>query len=959
MCYAQERNRLHWGVDDGLASSTVYCAIQDRQGFMWFGTDQGLCRFDGTNFKTYTVSEGLTDNDVLWLSEDIKGRIWIICFNVAVCYIENGVLHKFLPVTPDQVQKTLDFPRKIISKPNGNIVLALSNAIYELDSSLKVVDLYPIVPSSVKDIVYTSEGLLMAENTNIVSLKGKTKTIIYRAPAEEGTRMHLHVIREKVYFNLTAYGGSKLMSVDLKDGGNPKVIYTTDKLIQCMKVMDDRNITVALINKGLANINVEDSQQNKFFFIDNKVSSVCVDRDSNLWITTIGEGVFMLPKKGVTFYDKRSGLFDNNVVSICGDSSGALFLGYRGPSLDILDLKNNIQHIPLLSRYGGIFPCLIKPMFGNIYVGSMDFGCKISSDGSMKIFSSQEYMALKNFSILETGEWLVAGPLNSYKFTPPNYIERKLIFDQRSTAVAEISSDIYAIGTLSGLYITDHGKTFKYDKDSALSESRIFEMVRDAKHRLWISTYQNGIYVMVNNSVSRVNGLLSNLCKMIYADEKDNLWVCTTKGLNKIEADDKGNFNIKKFDMTDGMPTNEISSVYAYKGTVWVATSQGLVKFREQDLVESAGVRPPPVYVLSFWARDSVYSFDHPIYLSYRDNDIRVDYAGVTFTSGKGILYKYLLKGSSDRDTVFTTATSIRFGSLGPAHYHLYIWAATRGKVWSAVPAEVTFEITPPFWQRLWFYILAASLLFLSIWLVVRYRISIIKKRENERVEVNKRFSELELQALRAQMNPHFIFNALNSIQSFYAANDELTANRYMMAFSSLIRQILHSSSQSLTTLQNEVQLLSDYISLEKMRLKDKFEYTIAVSPNIDPQKVTLPIMLIQPYVENAINHGLKFMEAHKGFLKVYFEQENNILYCTIEDNGIGLKASQKRKEERKSKHISEGMKITRQRVDTLNTLYNNSIEINIIDKSDIETNTTGVKVVIRIPIISQTSQKT
>jgi LytS/YehU family sensor histidine kinase len=238
--------------------------------------------------------------------------------------------------------------------------------------------------------------------------------------------------------------------------------------------------------------------------------------------------------------------------------------------------------------------------------------------------------------------------------------------------------------------------------------------------------------------------------------------------------------------------------------------------------------------------------------------------------------------------------------------------------------------------------------------LMIRLRVGRVRIKEREKAEVNKRISELKLQALRAQMNPHFIFNALNSIQSFYSNNDEISANKYMTTFSSLIRQILNSSSKNLISIKDEVTLLTSYIELEKMRYKGKFDYNITLSNEMFAEKIYLPIMLIQPYVENAINHGLRFLDDRPGLLDISFDMKDNAIICTIDDNGIGFRKSQERKSMSDKSHISAGIQIGRNRIDTLNVIYGRSIEVTFTDKAEQDPGTSGVRVTISLPIIDQ-----
>lgn len=212
---------------------------------------------------------------------------------------------------------------------------------------------------------------------------------------------------------------------------------------------------------------------------------------------------------------------------------------------------------------------------------------------------------------------------------------------------------------------------------------------------------------------------------------------------------------------------------------------------------------------------------------------------------------------------------------------------------------------------------------------------------------ITKKNKKIALQSLRREMNPHFIFNSLNSVNQFIAQNDELEANKYLTSYSRLMRSTMENSNKDFIPLSTELEHLKEYLDLERLRFHDKFTYTLTVDPQIDTDFVLVPNMLIQPQLENAIWHGLRYREE-KGLLQINIEQKDQLISIKIEDNGIGLQKSVEMKTSHQKKHHSRGLKNTYERISLLNSLYKSNIKITITDKSEEES---GVIVQIEFPI--------
>lgn len=258
------------------------------------------------------------------------------------------------------------------------------------------------------------------------------------------------------------------------------------------------------------------------------------------------------------------------------------------------------------------------------------------------------------------------------------------------------------------------------------------------------------------------------------------------------------------------------------------------------------------------------------------------------------------------------------------------------------------FTILPPFWYTTRFkIILLISFIVIigGVLLIINYRRYLNKKKKTE---LNRKIAENELKALRAQMNPHFLYNSLGSIQSLVNKNDHIGANTYIAKYAELTRMILNHSDKSMISLDEEIKTLELYLGLESLRFK--FEYKINIDPNIDKYNMEIPPAILQPYVENAINHGLVH-KKNKGILMLSIQQSNKKLICTIEDNGIGRVEAQKLKEQAEISHKSLGMTITKERIKLLNEQYNNGFSVNITDLKDQQNNPCGTRIEVVIPI--------
>jgi two-component sensor histidine kinase len=352
----------------------------------------------------------------------------------------------------------------------------------------------------------------------------------------------------------------------------------------------------------------------------------------------------------------------------------------------------------------------------------------------------------------------------------------------------------------------------------------------------------------------------------------------------------------------------------------------------------------PGIHVQSIEANNILYFSSPDDVLPYETGIIRIKYTGFYYARPEDIIYRYQLIGR-DSSWNFTTARMLEFSSLDPGNYKLLVQAGAKDGVWGE-STEVRFKISTPYWRTWWFITLAVIAVSGLLYLTIRWLLKRLRKGDI----IEKKLVHLERSALLAQMNPHFIFNSLNSIQSYIANNENDKANRFLAKFSRLIRAMLNHSRSPKVSLQEEINSLELYLELEKMRFKGKFEFVINVDPDIDTHEIELPPLLIQPYLENAIIHGLAKKDG-VGRIELFYMLMGKHLIATVTDNGIGIEQSKQLKENSSSLHKSVGMTITQKRLELLDE-NNKDKKVNIEEVKDRHGKVLGTKVEVKIRVI-------
>jgi hypothetical protein len=430
------------------------------------------------------------------------------------------------------------------------------------------------------------------------------------------------------------------------------------------------------------------------------------------------------------------------------------------------------------------------------------------------------------------------------------------------------------------------------------------------------------------------------------------LYVGTNSGISQVTFTDLKNLNyrVKQITVNDGLVGNEINKMLLDNGKLWVATNKGLSVFNPDKL-------PPdtfqsPVYINGINIADADTTIEESTYkLSPTQNRIKIEFTGIIIKADGKVHYRYRLIGL-DSTWNYTYAREANFNSLQPGNYEFQLQVQNKSRTWSTKMATASFFIATPLWNQMWFRIGAIVLLLAAGYTYYWVRLASITKAEAAKTELNRKIANLELKALRAQMNPHFTFNVMNSIQHFISNNDSDSALRYMSKFAKLIRTILSQSELSLVPLSDKLTSLKLYIELERLRFDEKFDFDLQIEEGVNTDAIKVPTMIVQPYIENAIKHGIMHKEG-KGKLTLSLFKLNGNIVWTVEDNGVGRKKSREINQRKNPGHVSIGMKNIAERMETLKAIYGFSVQREIVDLYNPNGEPIGTKVTITLPILS------
>ena len=947
-CLAQEYSYTHYDVADGLAGSTVYCMAQDKDGFIWAATETGVSRFDGTHFLNFTMSEGLPDIEVLQLFGDAEGRMWMAPFRKSVCYFYKGRIHN---QDNDSSLSRIHLGENVENfseDAEGNILIQESSALQLLtpDGKVRQYDSLAGLPiqNSATICLDSTRHFLIQVGDRICRLTGSGASVSWVLPFGENHPNFIALSPCYVVWRDVLYSPS-----------SGKLVRTAPSVYGrlSLTLLEDSLLFFNTIN-GSCEYNIHEKAY-RHFLPGKAVSRIFKDIDGNLWFSTMGQGIFRLNSD--RFHTKT-------IPGLNSDHSGVASILRVGRELWVGNAFSQVFRfsLPLLTPVSEVAHL---PQAANRMLFLDTLGADrvlVGSDNSIYELTRPEFRfihetrtTVKSMSKRSNGNYLVATDHVVEELDPGAWKFVDTFWRERTTAVYCYKDTVY-VGTLNGLYRLDGQLSTEFlGENNPFLRTRISAIVRASDGVLWIASYAAGIVGYLNGRVvaffNKSNGLASNICRSLLL-RGNALWVGTDHGLNRIELNKPG-YPITAYTANDGLGSDIINTIYADSSFLYVGTPAGLSYFDPGKTTEKEGCR---LYLLSVMNGGKDRTADTAdLVLHFDDRSIQFGFAGLSYRSAGSILYRYRMIGL-DSGWRTTSQTILEYPVVPPGDYEFQLSAINKFGVSSGLLRQ-RFSVVTPFWLTGWFEVLVVVISALGTWALAIWRIRLIRRRQQEKERLTKKMLEVERMALQTQMNPHFIFNCLNSIQQFIFDQDIFAANKYISGFSRLIRATLQNSTKSFIPLADEISYLTDYLTLEKLRFKDKMDYIIEVDPALHTSSCIIPPMLIQPFVENSMRHGLRHKQEGKGHIHVRFRKAGNRLEVVVQDNGIGRKKAARYKTSEHIEYQSKGMSLTADRMRMISAKYNDPIETEVFDLEDDSGHAAGTRIVLRFPFFHLTTE--
>ena len=997
---AQQYNFRNYSVSDGLAQSQVYALCEDSRGYLWMGTKGGgLSRFDGNEFRNFKVYDGLINDYVRAIDTDAQGDVWIGTEEGACIFDGLKFTEVRLPGRPHFITSIVcakDGRTWIGTQDTGLFILDGNDITLHREGAIMPSKLVNCIYEDIDASIWVGTALgfvhFRADGSTETTKKtdGLPATDVW-AIARDG--------QDRLWF--ATYGGGLF-----RKGTNGKFIRflqqngLVNNTVHCMRTDAQGRLWIGTAG-GVTRMDGDEITTFSEFqgLCSNVVMCIANDSWGNMWFGTSGGGVCRLDGERFIHFNEKSGDMGTWVYSVFCDTSGHMWFGTSRGGVTEYDGTYYTNYLDGAGFTSAKVKCMAQDTTGTMWFGTTGDGAYSFAHGSFTHYTRSDGMSqpyVQCFLVDSLNRtWMGIAADNGYVniYDPATASIMKVgkdsgfAADAKSQRVNCMGMDRKGniwVGTNNGVYLmeydsgTAHVKKH-YTSADGLAGNTIRSVTPDKYGNLWFGA-AGGVTRFDGSSFKSFthnDGLASDNVYSLIADKTYHLWIGTEKGLDRALYDPSGNItSIKHYGKGEGLRGIETSQNAACLDTgsgVWFGTINGASVYHEEfDYVNE---EPPKVHITGirlffdpientpYGAKKDGYKwFPVPdtLVLPYEQNHLRFEFTGIDLRNPEGVKFRWRLLGFETDWVPENSERQATYSNLPKGDYTFQVQAKNSDGYWSDIET-FTFHITPPIYQTWPFRLGTGVGVLLLLILLFRWRLKLAQRRSREllgKVRLEKHVLELEQKALRLQMNPHFIFNALQSINGYIARNDSAEARKYLAKFGKLMRMTLENSRTPYTSIEQETELLYNYTMLEAMSQGDRFETIIEVDENIRHESTFIPVMLIQPFVENAIIHGLKHKIEGGGKLYIRFKLEGKekgehgdqrYIICEIEDNGVGRKKSAEYEAGIRKDHKSAALEITRERLAQMNEGDKPKSSVEIIDVEDAQGQALGTKVVVRI----------
>lgn len=998
--FSQDLNFVNINADMGLPSNECYRVAQDANGYIWIATESGLVKYNSRDFILFNAAKGMPTNAVYALDADKKGRLWFATGNWKVGYILNDTVHLLNEANFfNEATKKGDVIYKIKYNESSNSLFVSSHhqTVEIFVNEGMVFSKTTNVSATAKDFVFMQHNneIYVANQFNYTRSPEKIykyNTSLVYGYFNQSDSLLFPVPKQSTFFSeafsvTNSKGYSAIALLDFLFVLNKeKKIIATRKLpaqVQSLYIDKQNNIWVGCKKNGVLifkDVAIQIAMKHELQELS--VSNILEDSEGGMWIATLEKGIFYCSNKNIAIDRKifnaangvnfskvvNNKLFlsnDNVALAMLGEDTTLLQRFSQQVKSNVTDvhktkdgyiittvlgiyrtdenLKKVYQYIPPSKTFIGAMglvagegePLLAYLNIGFYYLNGLKFNFSYSGSEKIKhaIFTKKKQLVF----VSRNGLFTLRSNTFDYNGAKP---------------ISKIIENEFAQNN-----ILNRLNTCPIPTPAAQSAKNVNKLYEDSYGNIWLPASSDTLTVLNSSFNIRkqiVTGEKNINCRNVLQINATNFLVSTNKGVLQINFSDTtfANYKLQYFNKTNGLPSSDVYNIVKFKNSYYVNTSKGLCFFPEPENLKHQHY--PNTVINAFTINDSIIPVTSNTTVSYKQNNVSFQIDALTYKkiTQRGVFFKYKLEGF---DEEFKTANSniISYNNLLPGTYKFIAKAFYEDDTEDLTPAECSFTIRPPFWQTWWGILIILSGAYTAMFLFIQQRIKKIKMAAAEKAAINKTIAEYKFTALKAQMNPHFVFNSINVIQNLILDKDKTEAYNALGKFSKLIRSILHQSDSVFATIEEEINLIDLYIELNQLRINYPFIFKKEIqSKTLD---YSIPSLIIQPFIENALWHGIIPYKGEKQgviYLRI-FTTEENILTIEIEDNGIGRKAAELRKAAT-SLHESKGIELIKERLNAYKSMNNNNLaELKIIDLQE-NNEPKGTLIQLKISIVHE-----
>jgi two-component sensor histidine kinase len=945
IAFAQAYRFNHPDLKDAATSSFLYRAFEDSKGYIWLISYKAVTRFDGKKHKTFGPDDGYYETGAYRILEDAEGIIWVLTVNFKLYYFKDNVFREIPQkihinwIYADERGQKWAFSREkgVTYKIGENQIL---RPVYSYSKWGNCYACHIINDST--HLLSLTTGMWLWEH-NKLRMITQSHMFNHHMPAR------YFRVRNKILVT---------NEVGIHEWKNNKLNFLTtlDDTTEVFDILLDsvHHYVWVATSKGLLRYNneISNSSAKKWFLHDKSVLSISPASDGNLWVTTSNSGTYVFNPNALHVTGEQ-GLYDEDVRQVEKESGIMYFFTRYSPYYRFVN--DQLEKVP--------FP---RPRKKGEWIKS-PHRVSALSDTSLLLLSTHTMIISRGKAYLypyKEGEAAIRFISNNWHvIAMPDFsinANNKVLIDSTrwcNFLYGTLKKQKLESEALNQAAYVDRDTVYMTCKDGVLKcywignepQVSIIKMAGPIsyitmwKRSLIVGTQTNGIYVYHHGTLTNYNdqnGLLSNYCFTLTVRDNE-IWASTSNGLSCINL---LNGSIRNYTVKDYLVDNEVNNVGFLGDTIFVATTKGVSYF---NIYDELPFKAPSVFIENVLINNKPAPIAGKYDLTYAENNISFMLCSPGYRSADFNRFRVIVEHDRGIDTTIYKDGQIQLLALMPGQYLMRADVMDMNGMWSRKPVEISFNIAPPFWRSWWFIVLVGMIL-LNI---IGYIVWLTVKRQKDAQEYQRKIVESELRSLRLYMNPHFLFNSLASLQAFVLTRKNDEANTFITKFSKLIRSVMTYSIRGELKLSEEIALLQSYLELESIRFNHEFTFEVNADGNIETEEITIPSLIIQPFVENAIKHGVTGT-GRKCYIKVRFFMRNSELFCRVEDNGKG----RTEKSVKDTNHISSGVSFTVERIRLL--VHKRADEVISFRDTNADVDVRGTTVEVLVPVLNKHSEE-